>query len=212
MQLYTEAQEYAAPELYWEVLDLLLAMPVEAFTAHSVAWEALDTAIQKAAPLPAPDGLTTPADNPPAAARTLGELYQKRALAQLYQEALRRLRDGEAVSALVRGLEEGLAAVQEAVSATRPGALLWGDALVEHVLELAREAQAAREAGRETLGIPTGHTDLDRVLNGLNLGLYVLGGAPGVGKTSLPSNGPVRPPGSCLSCTSPTKTARPAWP
>ena len=113
MQLYTEAQEYAAPELeagliaaiqatpelYWEVLDLLLAMPVEAFTAHSVAWEALDTAIQKAAPLPAPDGLTTPADNPPAAARTLGELYQKRALAQLYQEALRRLRDGEAVSA-----------------------------------------------------------------------------------------------------------------
>ena len=47
MQLYTEAQEYAAPELYWEVLDLLLAMPVEAFTAHSVAWEALDTAIQK---------------------------------------------------------------------------------------------------------------------------------------------------------------------
>ena len=194
MQLYTEAQEYAAPELYWEVLDLLLAMPVEAFTAHSVAWEAVDTAIQKAAPLPAPDGLTTPADNPPAAARTLGELYQKRALAQLYQEALRRLRDGEAVSA------------------TRPGALLWGDALVEHVLELAREAQAAREAGRETLGIPTGHTDLDRVLNGLNLGLYVLGGAPGVGKTSLPSNGPVRPPGSCLSCTSPTKTARPAWP
>ena len=199
MPLYTEAQEYAAPELeadliaaicaapelYWEVLDLLPAMPVEAFTAHSVAWEALATAIEKAAPLPTPDGLATPVDNPLAAARTLGELYQKRALAQLYQESLRRLRDGEAVAALVEGLEEGLAAVQEAVSATRPGALLWGDALVERVLELAREAQDAREAGRETLGIPTGHKDLDRVLNGLNTGLYVLGGAPGVGKTSL---------------------------
>jgi len=57
--------------------------------------------------------------------------------------------------------------------------------MVERVLELASEARASKESGRATLGIPTGLADLDRTLTGLNPGLYVLGGAPGVGKTSL---------------------------
>jgi replicative DNA helicase len=57
--------------------------------------------------------------------------------------------------------------------------------MVERVLDLAKEARASKESGRATLGTPTGLADLDRTLNGLNPGLYVMGGSPGVGKTSL---------------------------
>jgi replicative DNA helicase len=198
MQSYNEAGEYtnveleaglmaairAAPDSYWQALELLPTRAADAFTIHGADWQALATAIETNAPLPS-NGHTAPAADPLAAARTLGELYQKRALAQLHQKALVRLRDGDGVSTLIEGLVEGLAAVQEAVSATRPGALLWGDTLVGGVLQQAGDALEAKEAGRETLGIPTGHRDLDRMLNGLNPGFYVLGGAPGVGKTSL---------------------------
>lgn len=200
MQHYIESQEYTAPDLeaslvaamlatpdlYWETLDLLPARAVDAFAIHHKAWQDLASAIEANTPLPAVDGQAVPAPDPLAVARTLGELYQHRLLAGTVQDLLRHQRDGATVEELKEELEEGLAAVQEAVAATRPGALLWGDALVESVLDLAREALEAREAGRETLGVTTGHQDLDRVLNGLRPGcLYILGGAPSVGKTSL---------------------------
>ena len=60
------------------------------------------------------------------------------------------------------------------------------DELVGRVLESAARTQTDRSNGRETLGLPTGIPGLDRVLNGLSpRGLYILGGAPGAGKTSL---------------------------
>jgi replicative DNA helicase len=64
--------------------------------------------------------------------------------------------------------------------------VLVAEQLVERVLESAARTQLDREAGRQTLGLSTGIAGLDRVLNGLNArGLYILGGAPGAGKTSL---------------------------
>jgi replicative DNA helicase len=112
----------------------------------------------------------------------LGELYQRRALARLHQDALQRLREGGEVAELIRALEEELTMVQASIAASRPGQLLWGKDLVGQVLGY---AQAAREASRETLGIPTGHKDLDRTLKGLPAGLIILGGAPSIGKTTL---------------------------
>jgi replicative DNA helicase len=58
--------------------------------------------------------------------------------------------------------------------------------LVSRVLENAARSQVERANGRQTFGFPTGLPGLDRILNGLNpRGLYLLGGAPGAGKTSL---------------------------
>jgi replicative DNA helicase len=66
------------------------------------------------------------------------------------------------------------------------GSLVWGDTLMDHVVEHAAAARHAREAGHLVSGLPTGHGAVDRLLNGLRgAGLYVLGGAPGMGKTSL---------------------------
>lgn len=64
--------------------------------------------------------------------------------------------------------------------------LRWAESMVDPVLEQAVRTQRDREEGRQTLGLPTSIPGLDRVLNGLNMrGLYILGGAPGAGKTSL---------------------------
>ena len=129
MQSYNEAGEYtnveleaglmaairATPDIYWQALDLLPARAADAFTIHGADWQDLATAISTNAPLPS-NGHTTPAANPLAAALTLGELYQKRALAELHQKALVRLRDGDGVSTLIEGLVEGLAAVLQGCS------------------------------------------------------------------------------------------------
>ena len=66
------------------------------------------------------------------------------------------------------------------------GQAVWADGLLTRVLESATRTQTDRAEGRQTLGLPTGIPGLDRVLNGLSAGgLYILGGAPGAGKTSL---------------------------
>jgi replicative DNA helicase len=66
------------------------------------------------------------------------------------------------------------------------GGLVWASALVGPVAEHAALACEARRAGQSTLGLPTGLPSIDRALNGLQGGcLYVLGGAPGAGKTTL---------------------------
>jgi replicative DNA helicase len=66
------------------------------------------------------------------------------------------------------------------------GQALRAEKLVQRVLDDAARTQVDREAGRQTLGLPTGIPGLDRVLNGLSArGLYIMGGAPGAGKTSL---------------------------
>jgi replicative DNA helicase len=68
----------------------------------------------------------------------------------------------------------------------RHGQTVWADDLSGRVLENAAQTQIDRAAGRQILGLPTGIVGLDRVLNGLSpRGLYILGGAPGAGKTSL---------------------------
>ena len=201
MQTYIEGAEYTAPNLeagliaairasptlYWETLDLLPANSVDGFAVHWKAWHDLARAIEADTPLPLAGELdgASPAPDPRAAARTLGEMYQQRSMAYFLQEGLQRQREGETPADLMEWLQEKGAAVQEAIAATRPGALLWGDSLVERVLDLAMEARKSKESGRATLGIPTGLADLDRTLNGLNPGLYVMGGSPGVGKTSL---------------------------
>jgi replicative DNA helicase len=58
--------------------------------------------------------------------------------------------------------------------------------ILERVLDEAARIQFEREAGRQMQGLPTGIPSLDRLLNGLSArSLYILGGAPGAGKTSL---------------------------
>jgi replicative DNA helicase len=197
---FSVAEDHVAPALeaallaavradvgtYWDVIDLLPARPADAFVTYGADWETLATAIEAGiAALPSSNGKTAPTDDPVGAARQLSALYQRRALAVLGQEILRRTRDGEDAVTLLADLEQGISNVAEAVAATRLGTLLWGDALIGRILAKAEESKAARAAGKTVLGVPSGHVQLDQVLNGFGTGLYLLGGPPGAGKTSL---------------------------
>ncbi|MCG8455199.1 MAG: AAA family ATPase [Holophagales bacterium] len=59
------------------------------------------------------------------------------------------------------------------------------DTLVERTLARVAERRRLSEAGERIFGLPTGLPSLDRTLAGLDQGLYILAGPPGMGKTSL---------------------------
>lgn len=64
--------------------------------------------------------------------------------------------------------------------------LQWGSAIMPDLLRTIDErARVRRETGREVIGLRTGLPSLDRPLNGLHKGLYILGGGPGMGKTAI---------------------------
>ncbi len=63
---------------------------------------------------------------------------------------------------------------------------VWASDVVGPVLEDAAARRAQREeTGEAVFGLRTGIPRLDQLLCGLNRGLYLLAGSPGVGKTSL---------------------------
>ena len=83
-------------------------------------------------------------------------------------------------------LEEEALRVQAALRNTTAGRLQWASALLPQVLADAEARRLQREAtGSAVLGVPTGLAQLDNLLGGLNEGLYLLAGAPGMGKTTL---------------------------
>ena len=198
MKAYEESMEYtnpdleagliasikANPSLYWELLDSLPTNSFEAFTKYAGEWKALAQAIKENKPIPQGPELVPLAD-PQGAAKLLGELYQRRLLAAFYQEALHMVRDSKPIPEIVSYAEESLAHIQSAIAAGPGGQLIWGKDLVDAILEWAIQNKKSREAGNNTLGIPTGMSILDNALNGFNTGTYILAGGPGAGKTSL---------------------------
>jgi replicative DNA helicase len=97
----------------------------------------------------------------------------------------RRARTGQADAAAIaaiaaRELEE----LQDPAAAEERGAS--GGRLLRQLIEDAEARHAQRTAtGKAVLGLRTGVPRLDGLLSGLNQGLYLLAGPPGVGKTTL---------------------------
>src|SRR5258708_1439229 len=87
---------------------------------------------------------------------------------------------------IVTLLEEETLRVQAALRTTTAGRLQWASALLPQVLADAEARRLQRETtGSAVLGVPTGVAQLDNLLGGLNEGLYLLAGPPGMGKTTL---------------------------
>ena len=172
-----------SPALYWELLDTL---PAGAFAAERETWERVAAAIEAEQPASVPADWP-PAHDPQASATRLADLFQRRLLADA-QERLAQALHNETIPAaeLAAMLEEEAAGAQAAIRETASGRLLWASDLLGDVLHDAEErARQLRETGKPVLGLPTGIGRLDGLLGGLQEGLTILGGAPGVGKTTL---------------------------
>jgi len=171
------------PTLYWDLLDLITP---EIFLTQADAWQALALALETSR-CPTVPADWSPASDPHATAQRLMDLYQRRLLAAAQERLAQALFD-EATPAthIVTLLEEETLRVQAALRNTTAGRLQWASALVPQVLADAEARRLQREAtGSAVLGVPTGLAQLDNLLGGLTEGLYLLAGAPGMGKTTL---------------------------
>lgn len=169
-------------DLYWELFDLL---PAGVFVTEEAAWRALARAIEDETPLTMPDGWE-PAADPQRAARHLADLYQRRLLAETQERLAAALYSEQPAAELASLLETEAARVQASVRELEAGQLLWAADLAPKVLaEAASRIQAREKTGLAITGISTGLKKLDELLNGLSVGLYILAGAPGAGKTTL---------------------------
>ncbi|MDB5081096.1 MAG: hypothetical protein JWP00_3020 [Chloroflexi bacterium] len=176
----------AKPDLYWELIDYL---PGEAFITESAAWQSLSQAIELEKPVASSvPGLAEwkPVSEPKAAAQRLADLYQRRLLAGMQENLAAALYSNRPAPDLLTLLDEEVARVQSAVRETNSGKLMWAGDLIGNVLAEAESRQLKRqETGNAILGVPTGLSRADELLNGLGTGLYILAGAPGSGKTTL---------------------------
>jgi len=171
------------PALYGELLDVLTP---DLFTATQDTWQPLALALE-AAQRPRVPADWPPATDPPATAQRLVDLHQRRLLATVQERLAHALFD-EATPAteIATLLEEEALRVQTALRGTEAGRLQWASALLPQVLADAEARRLQREAtGSAVLGVPTGLAPLDSLLGGLNEGLYLLAGPPGMGKTTL---------------------------
>src|SRR5437660_9725981 len=172
-----------SPALYWDLVDLLTP---EVFTKEVDTWQAITLALETGKPLTVPTDWL-PAPDPHATARRLADLYQRRLLAAAQERLAQALFDETTPATdIVTLLEEEALRVQAAMRSTDTGRLQWASVLLPQVLADAEARRLQREAtGSAVLGVPTGLAQLDHLLGGLTEGLYLLAGAPGMGKTTL---------------------------
>jgi replicative DNA helicase len=194
LEMYNLADEFSDPNLelgllaalsanqnaYFDVIDLL---STETFATHHSLFEGIATAIEDQQV--APTVVSTPVADPKAAASKLADLYQRRLIAILLQEKLEKLRSDIAAKDLSQEIEQGITQVQHAVREHRAGKLTSAPDLFADLVKTARERHALlnSENGQTVHGISTGYPTLDRLIGGLQPGLILLAGEPGVGKT-----------------------------
>jgi replicative DNA helicase len=173
----------ALPALYWDLHDLLSA---DLFPTEVAAWQHVAQAFElEQRPIIPADWL--PAADPRATAQRLRDLYQRRLLAAAQERLAQALfDDAKSAAEIATLLEEEALRVQTALRGSDAGHLQWASALLPAVLADAEARRLQREAtGRAVLGVPTGLMQLDNLLGGLNDGLHLLAGPPGMGKTTL---------------------------
>jgi replicative DNA helicase len=169
--------------LYWDLLDLLTA---ELFPTEVAAWQHVAQAFElEQRPIIPADW--SPAADPRATAQRLRDLHQRRLLAQAQERLAQALFDEtKPATDIAALLEEEALRVQTTLRGSDAGHLQWASALLPAVLADAEARRLQREAtGRAVLGVPTGLIQLDHLLGGLNDGLHLLAGPPGMGKTTL---------------------------
>jgi len=109
----------------------------------------------------------------------------RRRVVELCEKTRRRALDGGGVQdapALVDSLWRDVEALERPLASGE----LWASELLPDVLADAEGRRRQKlDTGNPVLGLETGIRGLDDLLAGLNQGLYLLAGPPGVGKTSL---------------------------
>jgi replicative DNA helicase len=171
------------PALYWALIEQLSP---DLFPTYIDTWHAVAQACtQEQRPI-VPDDWS-PAVDPHTAVARLRDLHQRRVLAAMQERLAQALFDTTKPAADIAALLEAEALrVQTTLRGADAGRLQWASTLLPQVLADAEARRLQRETtGSAVLGVPTGLGQLDHLLGGLNDGLHLLAGPPGMGKTTL---------------------------
>ena len=172
------------PELYLEFVDDIRD---DIFTdpVATEAWENVAKRIE-AGGIPESIEEWEPADNPRSLLQELSDARNRRHFAGFVERFAKDLHAGQPVDELMTLLEDEVARTQAQIQEVNSRNMTWAVDLFPSVL---LEAEARRrqyqETGKAAMGLPTGIKGLDSILNGLNQGIYLLAGPPGVGKTTF---------------------------
>ena len=170
------------PSLYWE-----LEPRQELFSEHSHDFQSRRDAIEAESDPPAAPDDWVPEEDPEEALDTLRDLWQRRELAGLEEALVTRLNDPkEPAGEILEDLEEEAAQIRGELQSGTAGTLQQNEDVVSEVLSDAEEAREHYQAtGDPIRGVKTGISRLDEITGGLQPGLTILSGGPGVGKTTL---------------------------
>lgn len=170
------------PSLYWE-----LTPAEELFSEYAGDFTARKEAIEHEADPPGAPEDCESVDDPQAALNRLRELRKRRELAKLEEALARRLNDpDDPAGAILEDLEEEAAQIRSELQSDQAGTLRKNEDVVSEVLEKAEEAREHYQAtGDPIRGVKTGISRLDEITGGLQPGLTILSGGPGIGKTTL---------------------------
>lgn len=126
-----------------------------------------------------------PSPAPDQHAQEIRDLYHRRRLHQEMIAAALALHEDKKPLDVLAALEMDLAKVRQEIAGGRGPILQWAVPVAAQLVEVVRERhEAFLETGKAVTGVLTGLVELDDRLNGLNAGLHILAGMPGVGKTT----------------------------
>jgi replicative DNA helicase len=171
----------ATPELYWEH-----SPEGRLFVEHDQAFEDLRMAIEAEEDVPDVPDSWTPAEDPTGALQRLRSAWKRRSTAAV-QELLADGMDGtRPIEDALQAAGDEVAQIEGELREDTAGRLLYASDLVPHILSDAAAARERVQAGGDALpGVRSGIDRFDELLGGFQEGLTILGGGPGVGKTTL---------------------------
>ena len=157
----------------------------ELFAACPQAFVDLKGAIEAGEDVPEVPKDWTPAQDPAGAVRELKALQKRRRAAEVQEILSDGIGGQRPIEDACEAANDQLADLQSDLREDMAGTLRYAEDLVPEVLSSAKEARKRRQAGEDVLpGIRSGIGAFDEILGGFQEGLTIVGGGPGIGKTT----------------------------
>ena len=155
------------------------------FGEHVQAFKDLKGAIEAGEDVPAVPDDWTPAQDPTGAIRELKALQKRRRAAEVQEILSDGIGGQRPIEDACDTANHALAEMQSDFREGTAGTLRYAEDLVPEVLSDAKEARERVQAGGDPLpGIRSGIDAFDEILGGFQEGLTIVGGGPGIGKTT----------------------------
>jgi len=170
----------ASPDLYWEHDP-----KPRLFPKHEQAFRDLAAAIDAGEEAPdVPDGWE-PTTDPAGALHRLRSAWKLRETATVQELLSRGIGGQQPIEDVLESAGDRLAEIEGELREDTAGQLRYAGDLLPEVLSTAKEARERVQAGGDALpGVRSGIDPFDEILGGFQEGLTIVGGGPGIGKTT----------------------------